>query len=183
MAAVGAVAQFNEGASGKKLVMEKAGITWDKHAESGSAQKKKKRIDSAKRKSSQLQKKARKKIRLAKLRAEEEKKSWLSWGHATGELEWVNIVELSCTVCCFFNWLFLLLFQFWAANFVLFSVGFNGERCKLREFIQFLWSDHVTYQIWSWLSKVKAISYRRNMAKNKTQDTKGFQDMMVRSHP
>ena len=44
------------------------------------------------------------------------------------------------------------------------GLSFIGERCKLCEFIRFLCSDHVTYQIWSWLPKVKAISNRRNMA-------------------
>jgi len=37
MAGVGAVFQFNEGASGKHLVMEKAGIAGGKHSESRSA--------------------------------------------------------------------------------------------------------------------------------------------------
>lgn len=27
--------------------------------------------------------------------------------------------------------------------------GFNRKRCKLREFIRFLYSGHVTHQIWS----------------------------------
>ena len=53
-------------------------------------------------------------------------------------------------------------------NALLLPVGFCfiGVRCKLCEFIRFLWSDHVTYQIWSWLPKVKAISNKRNMVKN-----------------
>ena len=75
MAAIGAIIQFNEGASGKHLVMEKAGISFGKHSERGSAQKDTKRIYNAKQKSSQKQRKATKKIRVAKLRAEEERKS------------------------------------------------------------------------------------------------------------
>ena len=45
MAVIGAVLQFNEGASGKHLVMEKAGISWGEHSESGSAQKDKQRVN------------------------------------------------------------------------------------------------------------------------------------------
>ena len=95
MAAIGAVIQFNEGASGKQLVMEKAGIKWGKHAESGSAQKNKKRIDSAKWKSSQQHKNARKKIRLAKLRAEEEKKSIEKATYGAGKFNNVDPLQFS----------------------------------------------------------------------------------------
>ena len=36
------------------------------------------------------------------------------------------------------------------------GVGFNTERCKLGEFKGFSCSGHVTYQIHTWLSKLKA---------------------------
>ena len=44
MAAMGAVLQFNEGASGKHLVMEKAGIVHGELSLSGSAQKDQQRV-------------------------------------------------------------------------------------------------------------------------------------------
>ena len=93
MAAIGAIVQFN-GASGKHLVMEKAGIAQGKHSESGSAQKDKKSINSAKRKSSQQQKRGRKKIRVAKLRAEEEKKSMEGTSYGAGKFNDVDPLQL-----------------------------------------------------------------------------------------
>ena len=45
-------------------------------------------------------------------------------------------------------------------------LGYCKPRCKLYEFIGFLCSGHVTYQIWSGLPKLKATSNRTNMAKN-----------------
>ena len=57
------------------------------------------------------------------------------------------------------------------------------ERCKLPVFEEFLFSGHVTYQIWSWQPEVMATSNRRNMTKNQPQDTKGACDMTVRSIP
>ena len=44
MATMGAVQQFNEGASSKHLVMENAGISFGKYSVTGSAQKDKKRV-------------------------------------------------------------------------------------------------------------------------------------------
>lgn len=72
IAAFGAILQFNEGTSGKHVVMEKAGIAWGEHSDSGSARKDKNRISKAKKKASQLQKRVRKKMRAAILKAEEE---------------------------------------------------------------------------------------------------------------
>ena len=93
MAAIGAIVQFNEGASGKHLVMEKAGISCGKHSERGSAQKDTKRIYNAKQKSSQKQRKARKKIRVAKLRAEEEKKSVEGTSYGAGKFNDVDPLQ------------------------------------------------------------------------------------------
>lgn len=97
MAAIGAIVQFNEGASGKHLVMEKAGISWGKHSERGSAQKDTKRIYSAKRKSSQKQRKAGKKIRVAKLRAEEERKSVEGTSYGAGKFNDVDPLQFYCS--------------------------------------------------------------------------------------
>ena len=97
MAAIGAIVQFNEGASGKHLVMKKAGISWGKHSERGSAQKDTKRIHSAKQKTSQKQRKARKKIRVAKLRAEEERKSVEGTSYGAGKFNDVDPLQFYCS--------------------------------------------------------------------------------------
>lgn len=74
MAAMGAVLQFNEGASSKHLVMEKADIPYGDYSISGSAQKDKKRVHFSKWKASKKQKLVRKKLREGKHKAEEEKR-------------------------------------------------------------------------------------------------------------
>ena len=74
---MGAVLQFNEGASAKHLVMEKAGISHGELSAIGSTQKDQPRVKHSKLKAN-IAKKARKKIRLAKKRAEEERKALLT---------------------------------------------------------------------------------------------------------
>ena len=60
MAAMGAVLQFNEGSSGKHLVMEKAGIAHGELSVIGSSEKDKKRVKHSKLKASKKQKKGSK---------------------------------------------------------------------------------------------------------------------------
>ena len=60
------------------------------------------------------------------------------------------------------------------------GIVFIRLTCKLFEFIGFLYSDHMTFQIWSSLLKVKETFNGTNMAKLQTQGSKGAQDMMVR---
>ena len=49
------------------------------------------------------------------------------------------------------------------------GIVFNAVTCKLFEFIGFLYSGHVTFQIWSRLLKVEETFDRTNMAKVQTQ--------------
>ena len=95
MAAIGAILQFNEGASGKHVVMEKAGIAWGDHSESGSARKDKNRISKAKKKASQQQKRVRKKMRAAKLKAEKERKAMEGASYGAGKFNDVDPLQCS----------------------------------------------------------------------------------------
>ena len=92
MAAMGAVQQFNEGASSKHLVMENAGIYFGKYSVTGSAQKDKKRVQNPTYKASQKQKRVRK-IRQAKLKAEEERKSREGTTCSSGKFNDINPLE------------------------------------------------------------------------------------------
>ena len=74
---MGAVLQFNEGASAKHLQMEKAVISHGELSAIGSTQKDQWQVKYSKLKASQEQKKAWNKIRLEKKRAEEERKALL----------------------------------------------------------------------------------------------------------
>ena len=49
------------------------------------------------------------------------------------------------------------------------GIVFIRVTCKLFEFIGFLYSGHVTFQIWSWLLKVEETFNETNMAKIQTQ--------------
>ena len=49
------------------------------------------------------------------------------------------------------------------------GIVFIRVTCKLFEFIGFLYSGHVTFQIWSWLLKVEETFNGTNMAKRQTQ--------------
>ena len=63
------------------------------------------------------------------------------------------------------------------------GIVFIRVTCMLFEFVGFLYSGHVTFQIWSWLFKVKKTFNGTNMPKLQTQGSYGAQDMMVRSRP
>ena len=49
------------------------------------------------------------------------------------------------------------------------GIVFIRVTCKLFEFIGFLYSGHVTFQIWPWLLKVKETFNGTNIAKLQTQ--------------
>ena len=51
----------------------------------------------------------------------------------------------------------------------LLAIGFNRASCELCSFLGFLCSGHVTYQIWSWLPKVKAASKTKTWPKTKSK--------------
>lgn len=95
MAAMGAILQFNEGASSKHLVMENAGISCGEHSVTGSAQKDKKRVDNAKFKASKKQKSVRRKLRQGKLKAEEERKAKNGKSYSSGKFN--DIDPLQCS--------------------------------------------------------------------------------------
>ena len=97
MAAMGAVLQFNKGASGKHLVMEKAGIAHGKLSVIGSSQKDKKRVKHSKLKASKKQKKARKKIIQAKKKAEEEWKSQEGTTYSSGQFNDIDALDNDCS--------------------------------------------------------------------------------------
>ena len=93
MAAMGAVLQFNEGASGKHLVMEKAGISYGELSVIGSAKKDQQRVQHSKLKASAKKKKARRKIRQAKKKAEEESKSLDGPSYSSGRFNGINPLD------------------------------------------------------------------------------------------
>ena len=97
MAAMGAVIQFNEGASGKHLVMEKAGIAHGELSVIGSSQKDKKRVKHSKLKASKKQKKARKKIIQAKKKAEEEWKSQEGTTYSSEQFNDIDPLDNHCS--------------------------------------------------------------------------------------
>ena len=93
MAAMGAVLQFNEGASGKHLVMEKAGIVHGELSLSGSAQKDQQRVKHSKMKASEKQRKARRKIRQGKKKAQEDLKSLEGTTYSSGRFKDINPLD------------------------------------------------------------------------------------------
>ena len=93
MAAMGAVLQFNEGASGKHLVMEKAGIVHGELSLSGSAQKDQQRVKHSKLKASEKQRKARRKIRQGKKKAQEDLKSLEGTTYSSGRFNDINPLD------------------------------------------------------------------------------------------
>ena len=72
MAAIGAILQFNDGASSKHLVMANAGIGAGQHSRHRSAQKDVRRVSDAISKATAVLKQRRAKIRVAKKQANEE---------------------------------------------------------------------------------------------------------------
>lgn len=93
MAAMGAVLQFNEGVSGKHLVMEKAGIVHGELSLSGSAQKDQQRVKHSKLKASEKQRKARRKIRQGKKKAQEDLKSLEGTTYSSGRFNDINPLD------------------------------------------------------------------------------------------
>ena len=93
MAAMGAVLQFNEGASSKHLVMEKAGISHGEHSVSASAHKDKTRVHFSRWKASKNQKLVRRKLREGKHKAEEERRKREGTSYCAGKFNDIDPLQ------------------------------------------------------------------------------------------
>ena len=58
--------------------------------------------------------------------------------------------------------------DFTSEGFLTVGIVFIRVTCKLFEFIWFLYSGHVTFQIWSWLLKVEETFNGTNIARIQT---------------